>query len=523
MEQIIALFEGYRENQLSFDQLYTTLLEKAQQDASFRHQAIPTIDQVQKSTPIPITNFIELRSQLESELQNLPPSVPNNALPQDSDYDPEATLITALPEEETHPNAKSLNEQHSDSTATGNIAPHDPTLIATSTSTSTNNTDIKEQTIPPSSPQQDDDDDDEATVIMSADKLGSLRSAAPATAQHNIDNSEEDDDEEETLITPATATSTGMRAEAEVETADHDAATLVGAENTVGTTPSAPAINNAYGPGTEEKLPETFSESFSEPSSNPEQDTPNTTFPSKNIIISAGAGVVIVAILISFFWLSASPSTNLPTASSADNTPKTETPKEESWGSAPAILQPPKASPSEPKNEPEITLSTPTTEQAVATSESNQVTTDNTVLTDNTVTENPVTERPIVQKPIALEVIVQKPTIPEVITQEAIAEQPVERMEFSSSTEEADYLFKQITLQEESNNLGPAEKVGTATYYLVRLIKLKPGSPLISKARSRIAKAHLALANTARENENWDDAQQHLDDAFTVRLPDSYQ
>jgi len=519
MEQIIALFEGYREQQLSFDQLYTALLEKAQQDASFRHQAIPTIDQVQKSTPIPITNFIELRSQLEGMLQNLPPSAPNSAQPQDSDYDPEATLITPLPEEETHPNAKSLNEQHSDSTATGSIAPHDPTLIATSTggntdSTTNTITDTKagiteeEQTTPPSSQNLQDADDDEATVIMSADRLGSLRSTTPATAQSNAGNSA-DEVEEETLMAPATATATG------IETADHDAATLVGTGNTIEATPPASATHSAYDA--------VAADSPVEPPTNPEPTPPKTTPTPKIIMISVGVAAVIVAILIGFLWPSPPSSSDAYTGS----TPKESAPKEESWGSAPAILQPPKAPLSEPSDEPYIepyiepsikpeitqadtkaktldpTPSEPeaepsTAEPSITTGESNRLDTSNTTFTDKTAAEDVVVEK-------------------------VIAEKPVEKIEFASTAEEVDYLFKQITRQEESNNLGPAEKAGTATYFLVKLIKLKPGSPLISKARSRIAKAHLALANTARENENWDAAQQHLDDAFTVRLPDSYQ
>ena len=60
MEQIVTLFKDFREKNISYDDLYNALLSKTQQDPTFRHQAIPTLDQVQQRTPIPITHFIQL-------------------------------------------------------------------------------------------------------------------------------------------------------------------------------------------------------------------------------------------------------------------------------------------------------------------------------------------------------------------------------------------------------------------------------------------------------------------------------
>ena len=56
----------------------------------------------------------------------------------------------------------------------------------------------------------------------------------------------------------------------------------------------------------------------------------------------------------------------------------------------------------------------------------------------------------------------------------------------------------------------------------MELIKLNQQSDFITDARTLIAQKHLELAKVARQNNQWDSAQQHLDDAFKVRLPDSY-
>ena len=506
MDKIIALFEEFREHQLSFDQLYAALLEKVQQDASFRHQAIPSLDQVQKSTPIPITNFIELRSRLDDEIRNLPSAAPSNGNAQSPDHDSEATLITQLPGEVTHPNAKNLAEQPAaaENTKTNNVTPHDPTLIATSTSNSDNtSTSASSSAVDANTPlinDQQDEDDDEATVIMSANKLGSLRSITPPVAQY----SSTDDDEEETLITSATSSSTTTEIDTGLETTAHDAATLVGAENTFGTASSAAITNNeSY---YEEPEP------LSEPLSTPPQDEPKSAILPRKAMIASASGIGIVVILISFLWPTNEPST----IDSANTELKVEVPKEESWGSTPAILQP---------AQPSVTLtsqpSVPSTEQVFTQA-------DNNVAGNNVKVPEPTIPAPESASEPTLAVIESAPALTHddpvaVDPERTLAEPSIEKITFASATEEADYLFKQITIQEGSNNLGPAEKVGSATYYLVKLIKLKPGSPLISKARSSIAKAHLVLANTARENEDWDGAQQHLDDAFNVRLPDSYE
>ncbi|MCG8317126.1 MAG: hypothetical protein MI976_28230 [Pseudomonadales bacterium] len=85
-----------------------------------------------------------------------------------------------------------------------------------------------------------------------------------------------------------------------------------------------------------------------------------------------------------------------------------------------------------------------------------------------------------------------------------------------------DYYYNQIEKAVAANNLSPAEATGTATYYLVGLLQLNQSSDKVSDARAMIAKKHLELAKTARTHSRWDEAQQHLDDAFKVRLPDSY-
>ena len=182
---------------------------------------------------------------------------------------------------------------------------------------------------------------------------------------------------------------------------------------------------------------------------------------------------------------------------------------DDSWGAAPGILQPtPETKPALPldltddlKIPDDIAAATSTTSSPAET-----------LPPKNEVTES--TDSPSNNSQAS---IVAEKAVP--VTVAPVIEEKI----FTSKEDEISYFVGQIGNSINAHNLTPVDKLGTATYYLVKLIKASPNSPYISQSRSKIAKAHLALAATAREGERWDEAQQHLDDAFTVRMPDSYQ
>ena len=452
MEQIVTLFEDFRENNLSYDDLYNALLSKIQQDPSFRHQAIPTLDQVQKRTPIPITHFIQLRSELESSVKSAVDSEVNNLTQQDVQQpsgfsaDPDATLITPLPDEDaTAPNLSVTTHD----IAQDKIGASDPTLMTSSTGVVDGN-------------PVDDLDDDEATMIMPSGTLPASNSEDETVISHDTGIT--------TNTPPLAETLVGESYEQSDEQPNHknqaEAETLVGSA-TANTTP--PATEGYLAPGA---------------------ITPPSKQPIPTIWIWAGASTLIITCIIIFALTSGifgtTSNTDLalpePTKTSSDGS-------DESWGGAPEILQ---------------------------------VEPDTAIIQSPSISDTPEDTAATTFTTVAPSSIKSQSIKPEQEKIAAVAPVVVEKV-FRSTEEEVMYFVGQINNAKNANNLAPAEKVGTATYYLVKLIKASPNSPFVSQARSQIAKAHLVLAATARDGERWDEAQQHLDDAFAVRLPDSYQ
>ena len=490
MEQVVTLFEDFRENNLSYDELYNTLLSKIQQDPSFRHQAIPTLDQVQQSTPIPITHFIQLRSEIDSAVKSAVKSAVNNTTLQGNQQtssvssDPDATLITPLPDEDaTAPNL---------SVATHNIAQDkigasDPTLMATSTGV-TGVAHVNGPNDVPSEALSDKLDDDEATMIMPSGTL-----SIPNREEDNEENSEE-----ETVINHDAGLTTNTPPLAE---------TLVGQRYEQGDIQSNEQPNNKNQAEAETLVGTPIDSgglTTSEESPTPEVVTspPKKTIPTT--WIWAGASSLIIICIVIFTLTSGIFGTTSNTEVALPEPTKPSS--DESWGGAPEILH------VEPAAE--------TAQESSAPDTSDTNNTPNTTATNITTLAQPIEDTPATIKTSQT-----KEPEQETIAVIASAQEEVIIVEkvFQSKEEEVTYFVGQINNAKNANNLAPAEKVGTATYYLVKLIKASPNSPFVSQARSQIAKAHLALAATARDGERWDEAQQHLDDAFTVRLPDSYQ
>ena len=474
MEQIVTLFEDFRENNLSYDDLYNALFSKIQQDPSFRHQAIPTLDQVQKRTPIPITHFIQLRSELDSAVKSAGESAVdsevNNLTQQDTQQtsgfsvDPDATLITPLPDEDaTAPNLPVTTHDITQD----KIGASDPTLMTSSTGVVNGN--------------PVDDLDDEATMIMPSGTLSASNSEDETVINHDTGITTNTPPLAETLVGESYEQSDEQPNDKNQTEADTLVGTPIGSATGSATANTTPLATEGYpAPG-----------AITSPSKHP----------IPTIWIWAGASTLIITCIIIFTLTSGIfgtiSNTDLalpePTKTSSDGSG-------ESWGGAPKILQ-----------------VKPDTE--IVQNPSISDTSDDTAATTFTTIAQPTED---VHKPLAPSSIESQTIKPEQEKFAAVAPVVVEKI-FRSKEEEVMYFVGQINNAKNANNLAPAEKVGTATYYLVKLIKASPNSPFVSQARSQIAKAHLVLAATARDGERWDEAQQHLDDAFAVRLPDSYQ
>ncbi|MBV1920696.1 MAG: hypothetical protein KUG73_08425 [Pseudomonadales bacterium] len=479
MEQIVTLFEDFRENNLSYDDLYSALFSKIQQDPSFRHQAIPTLDRVQQQTPIPITHFIQLRSELDSAVEGFVPTETEQTL--NTPADPDATLITALPGKLSQPNSNKPGVPYDDSEdATA------PNLSVTTQSIVSNSAGASDPTLMAKPVDTIEENADEATMIMPSGTLsGSLPSSMPTNA--STVNSED-----ETVVnheTSPTATNKTAIAETLVGQVYEQPDSEAQAETLVGTQSGA---------------------ATSSPNKEPLQSTQRLTekpsIPAAWIWSGGAAFILICSILIVFTSGTLETANNTEVALPKQTKPANNQ-SDDSWGAAPGILQPTlETKPALPlgvTDDLEISddiAAATTSPPAVTLSPKNEVT-ESTDSPSNNPQVNIVAEKaaPVTVAPVIAEKV------------------------FTSKEDETSYFVGQIGNAINARNLAPADKLGTATYYLIKLIKASPNSPYISQARSKIAKAHLALAATAREGERWDEAQQHLDDAFTVRLPDSYQ
>ncbi len=491
MEQVVTLFEDFRENNLSYDGLYSALLSKIQQDPSFRHQAIPTLDRVQQHTPIPITHFIQLRSELDSAVEGFVPTETEQTL--NTPVDPDATFITPLPGKLSHPNSNQPKIPYDDSndatapnlsvttqsTVSHNAGASDPTLMAKPSNTPANNT--------------MEGDADEATMIMPS---GTLSGSLPSSTAINASTINSED---ETLVNqkaaPAATNIPGL------------------AETLVGQAYEQPS-NEAQA----ETLIGTQSDSAtSSPNKEPLQSTPglieNPAKPSVPAAWIWGGGatfILICCVLIAFTSGILETANNTEVALPKQTKPASDQ-SGDSWGAAaPAILQPtPETKPSLPLD---VTDDLEIPDDIAAATMATTSSPAETLPPKSEVTES--TGSPSIDPQASIAAEKAAPVIVAPVIEEKV---------FTSKEDETSYFVGQIGNAVNARNLAPADKFGTATHYLVKLIKASPNSPYISQARSKIAKAHLALAATAREGERWDEAQQHLDDAFTVRLPDSYQ
>lgn len=104
-------------------------------------------------------------------------------------------------------------------------------------------------------------------------------------------------------------------------------------------------------------------------------------------------------------------------------------------------------------------------------------------------------------------------------TQASASVQPISTKEpVEPLPNDVDGLLLTVKSRIEKGRLLPAEDQNSATFAIKALIAKAPESNAVSEARKQLSQAHLELAKQARERGDLEAAQTHLDNAFDVRL-----
>lgn len=471
-EKVVDLFKAFRTQSIDYEELFGSLTKILSEDPHFSTQAIAALDNAQQQTPIPVTDFIQLRGQLENTAETF--------------HQQEITPGTGESE------ATKIFSEEDQTQAPESLSPFDPTLMAAPETAEEPAASEAQPTATPAPAQSD--YEDEATVIMPVPPKRPAKTESgepPATAV----------DPHATLITTPEDKPDPVTTESQDEQA-----TLIAAPESLPESQASSPPGDEDSPALEQKSPVKDA---------PAMKTANraTGLPLPLLAGAAGVLVLLVVVLVMLVW--PGEESELPVAQ--------EQPTEASpWGPAPTKET--SAQATEPANESplnESTLIEPETPTVAAESISDPVTdslSEDAIAGDaeaasesaSTTSAGAIAEEPTLansQAPAS-----DSPD-QSIITEPAAAPPAVK--------DEA-YYFAQIKQAVKDADLGPAEATNSATYFLVELIKLNQQSDFITDARTLIAQKHLELAKVARQNNQWDSAQQHLDDAFKVRLPDSY-
>ena len=430
MEKVTDLFKAFRNNEIAYEELFGSLTRMLSEDPGFAAQAISILDNAQQLTPIPVTDFIQLRSQLENTAATFQQQSAS-ATPADA----EATRIFDAAEATRRPEP-------------GLAGSGDPTLVSAPPP------EAEFQPLPGNAAQDPHvaDYQDEATVIMPVPP----RQQTPPPPQE-----------------PAPAAAPPV---------EDEHATLI----------ATPAPEPAPSP---EPAPAAVRESAPDPAVKPKQQDKKPP-----VMLLAGAGgVALVLILALVLW----PSGEEEPGTAA--TPPLQQEPASPWQSRPQATQPSTAA----DNTETAVFSEP--DQPAANTAGDPFTS----LNDTAADSDPVEQTTTDPEEDSGEFFAADNSLP--LDTGPEPHQPPE-----PAVKDEAYYMAQIEAAVAADKLTPAEQQGTATHYLVELIRLNRNSEKISEARTLISKRHLELAKAAREKSQWDAAQQHLDDALKVRLPDSY-
>ncbi|MCG8671496.1 MAG: hypothetical protein MI867_18975 [Pseudomonadales bacterium] len=485
MEKVTDLFKAFRNKQIEYDELFGELTKMLSEDPHFSVQAIASLDSAQQQTPIPVTDFINLRAKLESTAETFHQQETSHG-----PADAESTLMFDAEDATAAPN---------DPTLIGNNGGIESVVSQVAPAATAPSSFSDEPPVAPASPPEE-DYADEATVIM---PMPPRQTAGAATQSQDLQSAPAeakpaaDSNMEETVIAPAISEDSN-------DAMSEDAhATLIAA-------PMADASVDNSAPAEETPMPtETTPDSVAE---NAEEAQPKA-IPSKPPIalIAAGAAAAVVILVVIVMWSGGS---DTPEEIAESPTMATESSEPSPWGEKLP----------EEAFDAEKSVGTVSTNANISdaeeTLEQNQVA--NTDSDLQAMDSQPVEPEQITTSAETIEANQTGLSETETSTSTTTAEAPAVNASAEPEIKDEAYYVSAIQQAVDSNNLGPAENEGSATFYLVELIKLNQESLEISNARTLISKKHIQLSKESRSNNRWEEAQQHLDDALKVRLPDSY-
>lgn len=462
MERVVELFVRYRSRELALKELTTALREFLLHHPQAARQGLGWLDLAQQRQPMPVTEFIQLRADMDYLLRSLSLQSPAVAPPRTDRATPTPLGDTVNQRPSATP-AKTTPPPDDDATVTGTLA----TVI---------------------SPLRRDDDDDNgaATVI-----------AVPVASKPLVDG------DATQMAISQDATLPGARASEVAETLE---ATVVVAPPAM--EPTILAQPRPQGqPAAKTQVPQEATRVASPRDAAPKmphsQRVPPRTADSATTatappqrtaapVIGIIGGIAVAILLVSGVALWNKSALRDQQEAAAPDTEITLTPDT----TAPAEVRSVNADPGSSESADTVMLQLEVVDDRIALSmpaAATSVTPAAATPSTPAAATSGSTLRPSVQP------ILQPP--------------PVEPL-----PNDIEGLLASVKKRIGKGHLLPAADPNSATFAIKALIAKAPQSTAVSDARRELSQAHLELARQAREKGDLDAAQTHLDDAFEVRL-----
>lgn len=498
MEQVVELFGRYRSREIAFKELNATLKTFLGNHPQATRQGLGWLDLAQQRQPMPVTEFIQLRADMDYLLRSLALQSPEidptrigNAAPRtitlpksdaqstvvqraaeslDATVVNNAGVVAAekVPSDKTTPEKTVLQKAASQEDEATHIAVNvpaddDATRIAAKASadTSANEdaTRIAAVSAPPTTRPPAASKDSEATVVVNA--------AAPA-------------DERTVIATPKVADPTMIATPRSATPSERgeDATRVVTPREAVPKMPHSQRV-----PPRVVTAPEKTA-------------TPVPPAPrSASLVLGVVAGIAAAIVLVGGFalWKSTRPPSDASATVEVDAQPRS---------AATTASDNTRDTASNTGSRPVI---------STKTSGANTIA---TVINGTNGTETVMLQLEVVSDSSAVDGSAVLPsTAPRPSMQPIPAKEPVEPL-----PTDINGLLSSVKNRVEKGRLLPADDPNSATFAIKALIAKAPDSNEVSEARKILSQAHLELARQAREKGDLDAAQTHLDNAFDVRL-----
>lgn len=492
MEQVVELFGRYRSREIGLSALTATLKTFLLHQPQAPRQGLGWLDLAQQRQPMPVTEFIQLRADMDYLLRSLALQSP----PADTDTTrigitspqsrPGDTLLPAAPQP-----LAGVRAEHA-SVASASEATSPPSILGDNDATHIAGARNDSQETRMAMPAEDDglatlmqaspQDDDTATVIASPslpldDEATVLAPPLPVTDATVIANPTTET--EATVIAAplsnashaAASHATVTHAASTVSPAPHHAPPTITDATQVAAVPLPPGRDAPKMPHSQRVPPRTVTVT----------PTPVTAPAARNPtpVLATVAGIALALLVAGgFAWWRHAPqetgSTNETPARMAKSVESALPTEQPLTGTNTA----------QPANQESVTLKIEVEGmQATASTDATDQNTPDT--SGHGSVQPPPTQAPKTAVPLP---------------------------------SDADALLAVVKKRIEQHRLLPAEDPDTATYAIKALIARAPDSNAVSEARKLLSQAHLDLARQAREKGDLEAAQTHLDNAFDVRL-----